>query len=172
MGFRQVYPCTGTFQCFSADVVNLSEALRALSVHPGATRPIFPPGCDTWREHPHEEKSRKLYAFGFMLHYNTLKTNSANRMNKLYFSPINLVYSIRTPSAVALRPIRIATSLHASSSKILYRIIRCILIGMVFSHASTSCFILSAFRSRSRKISSRRSSSPGSLTVGYASPSR
>ena len=38
MGLRQVHPCTDALQCFSAGVVNLSEALRSLSVHPGATR--------------------------------------------------------------------------------------------------------------------------------------
>lgn len=110
MGLRQVHPCTDALQCFSAGVVNLSEALRSLSVHPGATRKMVanvesqtsprrwvrttsyiasamvhyaghpicyaenpPPSCDTWREHPHEEKgSRKLYAFGFMLNTITI----------------------------------------------------------------------------------------------------
>ena len=124
MGLRQVHPCTDALQCFSAGVVNLSEALRSLSVHPTslpncstsrycaqsgncatafygscqpnprrwarttsriasamvhyAGHPICyaenpPPSCDTWREHPHEEKgSRKLYAFGFMLNTITI----------------------------------------------------------------------------------------------------
>ena len=53
--------------------------------------------------------SRRPYAFGFMVHYNTLFRNMCNNRNKLYFSSINLKYSIFTPASVAFLPILSAT---------------------------------------------------------------
>ena len=81
--------------------------------------------------------SRRLNAFGFMVHYNISKPNSVNKSNKLYATNINLSNSILTLSAVAFRPIRTATCAQVNSSNILYRIIRCILGETVLSHAST-----------------------------------
>ena len=117
------------------------------------------------------DASRRPYAFGFMVHYSTLFRNMCNNRNKLYFSSINLKYSIFTPASVAFLPILSATSFQVSSSKILYLIMRCILCGIVLSHASTSCLIRSAFRNRSFRIFSSRSSSSRSFTTGYARPS-
>lgn len=97
--------------------------------------------------------------------------NIRNNRNKLYFSSINLKYSILTLASVAPRPMRIATCSHVIPSKIRYRMILCIRTGIVLIHTSTSCFIRAAFRRRSFNTSSRRSSAPGSCIDAYASPS-
>ena len=94
-----------------------------------------------------------------MIHYNILKTNIANKTNKLSFSlkffyaaSMNLRYSIRTLSAVAFLPSFAATWLQLISSKTLYLMIRCILCGMWFIHCSTSTFRRWAFSRRSSRI--------------------
>lgn len=95
-----------------------------------------PPGCSTLAT-VDLSVSRRLYAFGFMVHYNISKPNSVNKSNKLYATNINLSNSILTLSAVAFRPIFIATCAQVISSNTRYRIIRCILGETVLSHAST-----------------------------------
>ena len=64
--------------------------------------------------------------------------NEKSEKNEITYSIfIKLVYSILTLSAVAFRPIRIATSFHVISSNTRYRMIRCIRCGIVSIHAST-----------------------------------
>lgn len=71
-------------------------------------------------------ESRGLYAFGFMVHYNILKTEKQEKTEKLYAVFIKPSNSFLIPSGVAFRPILTATCAQVNSSNILYRIIRCI----------------------------------------------
>ena len=98
-------------------------------------------------------------------HYNTFKTDNPDKTDKLYFSAINLSNSFRIPSPVAFLPIFAATSSHVISSKILYRMIRCILWGIVSIHASTWSLMACAAALRYSKICSCTSRLLESLTT-------
>ena len=130
-----------------------------------------PPGCSTLAT-VDLSVSRRRYAFGFMIHYNILKTEKQEKTEKLYAAFIKASNSFLIPSGVDFRPIFTATCAQVNSSNILYRIIRCILGETVLSHVSTWRLILSAFRIRSANNSSILSNSSGSLTVAYPSPSK
>ena len=66
-----------------------------LRIHMGASSPGLEPepdriGRQAVAPNDRLEGSRRLYAFGFMVHYNILKSNSVNKSNKLYAANINL----------------------------------------------------------------------------------
>lgn len=79
-------------------------------------------------------------SFCCSLHIIIFKTKNVKKTKKVYATFIKLTYSILIPSAVLFLPIFVATCSHVRFSKNLYRIIRCIRSGIVFSHASTSFF--------------------------------
>ena len=65
------------------------------------------------------EGSRRLCAFGFMVHYNILKTEKQEKTEKLYATFIKASNSFLIPSGVDFRPILTATCAHVISSNIL-----------------------------------------------------
>lgn len=85
-----------------------------------------------------------LFIFYHDYHFNTFKPDKADKSDIFYFFSKNLSYSFLTLSAVAFRPILIATSFQLFFSNTLYRIIRCILCGISFIQRSTSIFNSSA----------------------------
>ena len=112
-----------------------------------------PPGYDTWRPLSVGRIGSGFYTTP-SLHYNTSKTDIADKADKLYFSSKKRSNSFLTLSAVAFLPNLIATSPQDNFWNMAYRIIRCILCGIVFIQDSTCSLIPSAFALRSSRTRS------------------